>query len=102
MSVLRRLVEPKQYASDDYIAALEARGITRSMSRKGDCYDNAVAESFFGILKNELVHTTQFENMIDARSELFRYIEGFYNRRRLHSYLGYLSPDQFEYDRQAA
>lgn len=84
-----------QYTSDPYQACLRAAGITPSMSRTGDCYDNAVAESFFGTLKTECA-TAPFASHLQARSAIFEYIEGWYNRRRLHSSLGYLSPDQFE------
>ena len=66
------------------------------MSATGSCYDNAITESFFGSLKMELVHHCQYKNRAEARSSLFRYIEGFYNRQRIHSAIGYLSPIQFE------
>jgi transposase InsO family protein len=85
-----------QYACDDYRSALLDAGITPSMSRTGDCWDNAVVESFFSTLKQELVYRTTFANHDAARTALFQYIEGFYNRRRLHSSLGYLSPEEYE------
>jgi len=85
-----------QYASDDYQRLLRQRGILCSMSRKGDCWDNAVVESFFGTLKKELVHRCDFVTREEARREIFDYIEVFYNRQRRHSYLGYLSPAEFE------
>jgi transposase InsO family protein len=85
-----------QYASEDYRKRLDALGITCSMSRKGDCWDNAVVESFFGTLKQELVHRSDFVTRAEARSEIFEYIEVFYNRWRRHSYLGYMSPAEFE------
>ncbi len=85
-----------QYASEDYRSALEARGIECSMSRKGNCWDNAVVESFFSTLKQELVYTTDFNTRAQARLALFEYIEAFYNRQRRHSTLGYVSPVQFE------
>jgi len=85
-----------QYASDAYQAALAEHGIGVSMSRKGDCYDNAVAESFFSTLKRELVHHERYADHDEARRSLFEYIEVFYNRRRLHSTLGYRSPAEFE------
>jgi len=66
------------------------------MSRKGNCYDNAPVESFFSTLKNELVRHRQFQNQTDARQAIFEYIEGFYNRQRLHQALGYRSPEAFE------
>jgi len=85
-----------QYAAQRYRDLLTAHGVTQSMSRKGDCYDNAVVESFFGTLKNELVHLVDFPTRDAARRALFQFIEVFYNRRRRHSALGYLSPVQYE------
>ncbi len=85
-----------QYASEDYQKLLAARGIQCSMSRKGNCWDNAVAESFFSSLKMELVHEAHFATHEQARAALFEYIEVFYNRKRRHSSLGYLSPVDFE------
>ena len=85
-----------QYASEDYRKRLKAAGIACSMSRKGDCWDNAVVESFFGTLKQELVHRSEFETRNEAKSAIFEYIEVFYNRWRRHSYLGYMSPAEFE------
>jgi putative transposase len=85
-----------QYACDDYQRALADAEITPSMSRTGDCWDNAVVESFFSTLKHELVYRTTFANHDAARAALFQYIEGFYNPRRLHSSLGYLSPEEYE------
>jgi len=85
-----------QYASGDYQAALEAHGIECSMSRTGDCWDNAVVESFFGTLKTELDATDQWGTRAEARYDVFEYIEVFYNRQRRHSYLGYVSPARFE------
>jgi hypothetical protein len=85
-----------QYACDDYRSALADAEITASVSRTADCWDNAVVESFFSTLKHELVYRTTFANHHAARSALFQYIEGFYNRRRLHSSLGYLSPEEYE------
>ena len=85
-----------QYASHDYRAVLDAHGIVCSMSRKGDCWDNAVAESFFGSLKAELINDQEFATRAEARSAIFDYIEVFYNRRRRHSYLGFLSPAHYE------
>ncbi len=85
-----------QYASEDYQRALAARGIQCSMSRKGNCWDNAVAESFFSSLKMELVHEADFATREQARAALFDYIEVFYNRQRRHSSLGYLSPVEYE------
>jgi len=85
-----------QYACGDYRALLDAHGITASMSRPGNCYDNAVAESFFGTLKTELVHRTRYPTRAAARASVFAWIECWYNRRRRHSSLGYLSPEAFE------
>lgn len=85
-----------QYASGRYRAVLASRGITCSMSRKGDCWDNAVVESFFGTLETELVPDDGWTTRAEARRELFDYIEIFYNRQRRHSYLGYVSPASFE------
>jgi putative transposase len=75
---------------------LKARGITCSMSRKGNCWDNAVAESFFATLKVEFVHETLFRTRAQATHEVFEYIEVFYNRVRRHSFLDYVSPMEFE------
>lgn len=85
-----------QYACDDYRLLLKKNGMTCSMSRKGDCYDNAVVESFFASLKTECVHLHDYATRGEAKQSLFEYIEVFHNRRRLHSSLGYKSPQQFE------
>ncbi len=85
-----------QYACKDYQALLDLRGITCSMSRRGNCWDNAVVESFFATLKLELVYLCVFKTRAEARMAIFEYIEAFYNRKRRHSYLGYLSPADFE------
>ena len=85
-----------QYACHSYQQLLKANGLIPSMSRKGDCWDNAVMESFFSTLKTELTHHERYVTRRDAYRDLFDYIEIFYNRRRLHSYLGYKSPDIFE------
>jgi putative transposase len=82
------------YASEDYQDVLEAHGITCSMSRTGDCYDNAVMEAFFSTLKTELAD--RFESGSEAKMQLFDYIEVFYNQRRRHSTIGYVSPAAFE------
>ena len=89
------------YASKDYGKLLDAYGIVPSMSRKGDCYDNAVVESFFGTLKNELVHHVVFLTRDAARKAIFEFIEVFYNRQRRHSSLGYLSPVDYEIEMEA-
>ena len=82
------------YASEDYQALLDARGITCSMIRRGDCYDNAVMESFFSTVKSELAD--RFDSFSEAKMQLFDYIEVFYNQRRRHSTLGQISPAAFE------
>lgn len=85
-----------QYTAAAYRADLAARAMTCSMSRKGECHDNAVAESFFHTLKNELVHDADFRSRSEARQAIFKYIELFYNRKRRHSYLNYVAPLQYE------
>lgn len=85
-----------QYAAFEYRRLLYIGGFRQSMSRKGNCYDNAQAESFFSRFKAELVEDGIFESVEDARSEVFSYIEGYYDRIRLHSGFGYKSPLQFE------
>jgi transposase InsO family protein len=88
------------YASEDYQALLDARGIVCSMSRRGNCYDNAVMESFFSTVKSE--QGDQFASNGDAKMELFDYIEVFYNQRRRHSTIGRISPAAYERRTQAA
>lgn len=85
-----------QYASTEYQEALKKAGAICSMSRKGNCYDNAPTESFFATLKRELVYRNTFATREEARSALFEWIACWYNRKRRHSTLGYLSPEQFE------
>ena len=85
-----------QYAAVEYRRLLFINGFRQSMSRRGNCYDNAQAESFFSRFKAELVENGIFETVEDARSEVFGYIEDYYNRIRLHSGLGYKSPLEFE------
>ncbi len=85
-----------QYASTDYQAVLAARGIRCSMSRRGNCWDNAVVESFFATLKRELVQQERWETRSEATRALADYIEGWYNRARRHSALGYVSPLEWE------
>lgn len=85
-----------QYTSKSYQQQMQAAGLIVSMSRKGMPYDNAVMESFFASLKQELTHHERFADRDAARSQVFDYIEGFYNRQRLHSSLGYRSPEAFE------
>lgn len=85
-----------QYASAEYRRLLDRHGLVASMSRKGDCWDNAVAESFFATLKKDLVFRADFLSRSQARSEVFEYIEVFYNRQRRHSHLGYATPTGME------
>lgn len=85
-----------QYASHQIRDILAANQIQVSMSGKGNCYDNAVIESFWGTMKNEWVHQQKYKTRSQARTDIFSYIEGFYNTVRLHSTLGYLSPSEFE------
>jgi transposase InsO family protein len=85
-----------QYASNNFRALLAANECRQSMSRRANCYDNAQAESFFSRYKTELLEGGVFEDVNQARSETFSYIEGYYNRVRRHSALGYKSPDEFE------
>ena len=88
-----------QYASGDYQAVLKRHEIIPSMSRKGDCWDNAVAESFIHTLKVEKVNRYRFKTRDEAKSKIFEYIEMYYNRKRTHSSLGYLSP--FDYEKRS-
>jgi len=85
-----------QYAGNDFKALLAQNKFVGSMSKKGDCWDNAVAESFFHTLKVELVHRHKFRTREEAKRRIFEYVEMFYNRKRAHSTLGYLSPAEFE------
>ena len=85
-----------QYASQAFRAALKANHITQSMSGKGNCYDNAVVESFFATLKTEEIHGAGYQTRQQAKTSIFGYLEGFYNPKRRHSSLGFLSPNDFE------
>jgi len=87
-----------QYAANDFKALLTQQEFIGSMSKKGDCWDNAVAESFFHTLKVELIHRMKFRTREEAKAKIFEYVEMYYNRKRAHSTLGYLSP--FEYEKQ--
>jgi len=97
-----------QYTSGDYAQLARANGVVLSVGRKGECWDNAVAESFFATIKRELIDTRSWPTRAGLRRAVFEYIEGWYNTRRLHSSLGYRSPAQYEAlihhnaDRQAA
>lgn len=85
-----------QYCSDDYQKMLRQHGFICSMSRKGDCWDNSVAESFFNSLKTELVYTETYATREIAKQSIFNYIETYYNRVRRHSYIGFIAPEKFE------
>jgi len=89
-----------QYASREFKAALSAHGMLQSMSRIGNCWDNACAESFFSIMKEEM-NIEEFIDLPDAVTQIFEYVELFYNSRRMHSTIGYISPNEYE-KRQAA
>ncbi len=99
--VLHHSDRGSQYASGDYQHLLAVAEMQCSMSRKGDCFDNAVVESFFGTLKTELVYHQQYTTRAEARSAIFEYVEVFYNRQRRHSALSYLSPAAYEARYQA-
>ena len=105
MAVGQRVPEPNlihhsdrgsQYASGDYRGALKAHGILCSMSRKGDCWDNACVESFFATLKTELIHRRPWATMQEAKLAIHEFIGCFYNSQRTHSFLGYMAPAAFE------
>jgi putative transposase len=110
MAVSRRRPEPglihhsdqgSQYVSLGFGHACTTAGISRSMGSRGDCWDNAVAETFFATLKKELVYRRSWPTRQELISEIFEYIEAFYNRQRRHSTLGYLSPAEFEDTRRS-
>ena len=105
MAIGQRVPEPgllhhsdqgSQYGSDDYKRLLAAHGITCSMSRRGNCWDNAVVESFFATLKRELVYRRSWPSREEAAASIREWIENFYNRERRHSFLGFRSPEQYE------
>ena len=105
MAVKRKQPEPglihhsnreSQYCSENYTRLLERFNMKASMSRKGNCYDNAPMESFWGILKNELVYHQRYATREQAIREITQYIEVFYNRQRIQARLGYLSPAAYE------
>jgi putative transposase len=95
-NVLHHTDQGSIYLSDEYTGKLNAHGMVQSVSRRGDCYDNAVAESFFSTLKSELLVGRAFQSRDEARREIFDYIEVFYNRRRLHQSLGYKTPEMID------
>src|SRR5829696_4958121 len=94
--VLRGPIESSQYASAEYRKMMQSVGFRASMSRRADCYDNAPMESFFHTLKTELVHHQHYATREQAKRDIFAYIEGFYNRTRRHSAIGFLSPIEME------
>jgi len=94
IEVLQRPVEPENYTSSSFSVALAEHGARQSVGRTGICYDNAMAESFFGTLKNERVHRTVYPTRQRARDDIAQYIELRYNSRRLHSGLGYRTPQE--------
>ena len=94
--MLRRPLESAQFVSLAFGQQARAAGIAQSMGSRGDCFDNAVAESFFATLKKELIHGRSWPSKAELRTEVFEYIEIFFNRHRRHSTLGFLSPAQFE------
>ena len=106
--MLLRPLEPEQYTSRDFADLARSHGVVLSVGRKGECWDNAVAESFFATIKRELIDTRAWPTRAGLHRAVFEYIEGWYNTRRLHSSLGYLSPAVYESlihhnaDRQAA
>ena len=98
---MRRPLEPGQYTSEAYTNVLTSHGIRSSLSRPADCWDNAVAESFFSTLKLDLLYRHSWPTRATARSAIFEYIEVFYNRERRHSTLGNLSPADYESEHAA-
>jgi len=111
MALARRVVEPglvhhsdrgSQYASTDYTDLLKDHGITISMSRKGNPWDNAACESFMKTLKYEEVHRNDYRDLAEARTSIREFLEKIYNQKRLHSALGYLPPAEFERNHKEA
>lgn len=94
--MLRRPIESTQYCSDDYRKLVQAYGFVASMSGRGNCYDNAMVETVFKTIKSELIWRVPFASRGQAINAIGQYIEGFYNPRRRHSSLGYVSPAAFE------
>ena len=93
---LRRPLDSAQYTSGEFRDLLEANGMRQSLAAPGQCWDNAVAESFWSTLKEELVYQQSWPTRARARHAIFEFVEVFYNRQRLHSSLGYLSPAEYE------
>jgi transposase InsO family protein len=96
LEVLRGPLDSAQYTSAEYRQLCERLGVTQSMGATGICFDNAAAEAFFATLKRELVHRRRFATRAEARRQIIRWIEGWYNARRLHSTLDYLTPNEKE------
>jgi len=94
--MLRRPVESAQYTSEDFQRLLDPHGIICSISRRGNCWDNAAMESFFSTLKTERLSRKHYRTPDELRADVFDYIERFYNPKRRHSTIGYISPVQFE------
>lgn len=92
LSVLHHSDRGSQYASHDYQDRIAQYGMRGSMSRKGNCFDNACIESFHSVIKREMIHLRSFETRAEAKQAIFEYIECFYNRKRIHSAIGYVSP----------
>ena len=84
-----------QYASREFREEIEKHDVKQSMSRKGNCWDNAVAENFFKILKSEMIYHFKYQSVLHAKNDLFEFVEIWYNRKRIHSYLGYKTPEHF-------
>ena len=101
IDLLHHSDQGSQYTSEDFQRLLAAQGITCSMSSKGDCWDNAPIESFFSTLKRERVNRREYATRDDARADVFDYIERFYNARRRHSTLDYLTPLEYEQQRRS-
>jgi putative transposase len=95
-AVLHHSDQGSQYTSEDFQRLLETHGITCSMSRRGNCWDNAAMESFFSTLKTERLSRRRYRTRDELRADVFDYIERFYNPKRRHSTIGYISPVQFE------
>lgn len=89
-----------QYAGEEFVEVVESLGYQRSMSAKGNCYDNATMESFFGVLKREEMNRREFSSLQDVRNHVFDYIETYYNRKRIHTAIG-MPPDEFEANERA-
>jgi transposase InsO family protein len=84
-----------QYAAYAFVNEIKQHGVRQSMSRKGNCWDNAVAESFFKVLKSEMIKHANYQSILQAKTDIFEFIEIWYNRKRKHAYLGYKTPEQF-------